>query len=62
MRWGKLVMDGAWDEVKASRVNDASRRAQGILQSEGYPVNPDNPNDPNLERYYVTALQIYDNS
>lgn len=62
MRWNKLIMDGAWDEAKASRVEDASRKAQELMRSEGYPVNLDDPSDPNRERFYVTALQIHDNS
>ena len=62
MRWTKLIMDGAWDEAKASRVEDASRRAQEIMRSEGYPVNLDDPSDPNRERFYETALHIHGNS
>lgn len=55
-------MEGAWDEGTAALVKHASHRAQEIMQSEGFPVNPDDPSDPNLERYYVVALHIYDNS
>jgi len=62
MRWTKLIMDAAWDEAKASRVEDASRKAREIMRSEGFPVNLDDPSDPNRERFYVTALQIHDNS
>ncbi len=62
MRWGKLVMEGAWDEGRAARVEHASHRAQEIMRSEGFPVDPDDPSDPNRERYYVVALHIHDNS
>lgn len=55
-------MEGAWDEDKAARVEHASHRAQEIMSSEGFPVNPDDPSDPNRERYYVVALRIHDNS
>jgi hypothetical protein len=62
MRWGRLVMEGAWDEGIAARVEQASHRAQEIMRSEGFPVDPDDPSDPNRARYYVVALHIHDNS
>jgi hypothetical protein len=61
MRWSKIIMEAAWDEGKAARVKHATHRAQEIMQSEGFPVNLDDPSDPNLERYFVVALHIHDN-